>query len=713
MKKIMNFWLMAALLCGLSLSVTSCKDDDDDDNKSEEQQQQEQETQALKFWSVVGQLVSTDDYTTDYQNKTFEPTYGMAESEGSLTRIVETNDMQTAAQRFANLINVGGGSAIAIDENTESYTYDDPEVGTMTYTRGGSPNEWATVDVNIKQIPSLRKIIYRQGNEGTNAAAVQKAWYRFGDVVKRTVNGKEEYWICVRPAFAPEDKSDSHWVCLNSLPTKNIFNYAYQNRTWTVPTGVGTDKENMRNLAEMLFAITYPDEWYNNANNYHTDGKVWGFTGLPIFADFKKAKLMYHNNYFWLKVQNAWEKHGIAEKAMDINLGALVDRIHQDGINLLYNGYSWWTKTSWNCTLYQASYTNGTSNDKKNLHQETLTKVEKNMENIKFDCTQMGANMDNYKEFFGDTKYRWVVRHATGKELNGGTQPATTAQLQGGCTDVYRYYAEYPDEWTKADPNGGNGPEITDAPLPPAQALAAPKIGCILGSNGKFYNTVAEAKTTGDALALVACLNGKKRVEAGKDYNGLAVMLKPTELKMFQTEAALDCGVPYLETINKLSPEKNGIAQTIYFKDGCGKNHDHPAAKAAYFEAVKGNDDFSYAFMPSPGQWVLAIKGLGMTWNEDFGCKYLYDEKMNSVKQNPRFDAQLNTVKKYFTDAGATDFDVTKESWASAKTGDGMACIFNFDYGESQGTTEYRLAQMARPTITFIAFKYGDGATED
>ena len=30
MKKLMNFWLMAALVCGLGLSVTSCKDDDDD-----------------------------------------------------------------------------------------------------------------------------------------------------------------------------------------------------------------------------------------------------------------------------------------------------------------------------------------------------------------------------------------------------------------------------------------------------------------------------------------------------------------------------------------------------------------------------------------------------------------------------------------------------------------------------------------------------------
>ncbi|MBQ8128547.1 MAG: hypothetical protein IJ176_09130, partial [Prevotella sp.] len=119
MKKLMNLWLLAALVCGLGLSVTSCKDDDDD-NKSEEQQQQEQEERASKFWSVVGQLVSSDSYAADYEDKTFEPTYGVADAANATTRIVETNDMQTAAQRFSDLVGA------AIDENTPSYTYSDP-----------------------------------------------------------------------------------------------------------------------------------------------------------------------------------------------------------------------------------------------------------------------------------------------------------------------------------------------------------------------------------------------------------------------------------------------------------------------------------------------------------------------------------------------------------------------------------------------------------
>ena len=91
----------------ISLGVTSCKDDDD--NPGGEPETEEQAATVSKFWSVVGQLVSSDDYTVDYEDKTFEPVYGIADA---------TND-----------------------ENTPSYTYSDPEVGTLTYTRGGTAED--------------------------------------------------------------------------------------------------------------------------------------------------------------------------------------------------------------------------------------------------------------------------------------------------------------------------------------------------------------------------------------------------------------------------------------------------------------------------------------------------------------------------------------------------------------------------------------------
>ena len=720
MRKLMNFWLMAALLCGLGLSVTSCKDDDDD-NKSEEQQQQEQEQTASKFWSVVGQLVSTDDYTADYADKTFEPTYGTADATNATTRIVEVNDMQTAASYFADLVGA------SIDENTPSYTYSDPEVGTLTYTRGGTASEWATVDVSIKQLPSLRKIIYRQGGEGTNTSFVGKAYYRFGDVVKRTLdNGRVEYWICVRPAFGPESTSSSFWACVNYLPEKNTFKYEYQGKSWIVPTGIGTDKKNMQNLAEMLYAIINPQTWYENATNFHTDGKYWGYTGMPIFNDWTKANLKYHNRYFWEKVQKAWTNHKISEEAMNLSMEKLSASINENGLQLLYKGYSWWTKTSWNCTLYEASFTNGATNAEKSLHHAEYKDLAKRMQDIKFDCTKMGLSKSNYTEFFGDDKYRWVVRFATGEDLNGGTKPAPTAELQGkGVKTVYRYYDEYQGEWVRKGPDGEN----TEVAIPDVEPLTELKIGAIIGHDGKFYNNVTDAKNASgmNPEAIVVCLNGNKRVERGQDWNGLAILLKPTERKAFgETDDVCKEGIinydglgDHLGYISKkvngneteyyVADELNGMYFTEYCSNGCdGRGHDHPAVKACNYEVFPNIGGFSRAFMPSAGQFILAMKGLGIEWDRKYGFNNTDWPQRDAAKEAQ----QVEHAKTILQESGC-GINVNDLFMTTTKASSGMIATFRFNYETSIIGLDYVEPQTAFSTRPFIAFKYDGGATED
>ncbi len=468
MKKILlsTCWLLAALILGLSMIVSSCKDDDNDTNSTQKQEQEAQE-QASKFWDVVGQLVSVDDVTDDYAGKTFEPTIGLEDESNPLTRVVETNDMQTAASRFASLVQATG-----INEDTPSYTWADPEIGTMTYTKGGEPENWATVDVNIKAVPHLKQIVYKVGNEGENADP-QKCYYRFGDVVSREVevvfDEKKnddrrgtitEYWICVRPSFDLEGKGDSHWVCLNTMGPKNYRYWSGSNGTkYYVPYALKNSEKNMQNFAEMLYAICYPEKWYENVNNYHTDGRIYGFSGLPIFEDFKKKYIQYHNQYFWQNVQKGWEKTHVTEKALNIpTLGELVDRIDRDGVHLLYKGYEWWFFSSWDCLLFEANFTNGTDDKEKNLHHIEYKdkEYEKSMKDLKFDVREMGQKFENYAAYFGnDGKYRWAIRHATGKELakNGKYNPRTQIN---GVTDVYRYYRD-----VVPTTDLGDKPEIT------------------------------------------------------------------------------------------------------------------------------------------------------------------------------------------------------------------------------------------------------------
>lgn len=103
MKKVLNWMLMAAVVCGLSLSVSSCKDDDE---PSEEQQRQEQlkvdEREAA--WMVLSQLIDPTTAGDDWTTQTFEPTIGEEDESSPLQRVVKTNTLQNAAQRFANIV---------------------------------------------------------------------------------------------------------------------------------------------------------------------------------------------------------------------------------------------------------------------------------------------------------------------------------------------------------------------------------------------------------------------------------------------------------------------------------------------------------------------------------------------------------------------------------------------------------------------------------
>ena len=188
MKKHFYFLLLAALVCFLSLSVTSCKDDDKDNNGGQSEEQQEQ--QALEQQdldnariAVLDHLAGVDeasDSVQSYMSQTFEPGIGLPDGDNESVRIVNTNTMELAAERFANIVGA------SIDEDTPSYTWADEKMGTMTYTKITDGTAWATVDVNIRQVPKLQKIIYRAPEMGDeNGAFKGRAYYRFGDVVQR------------------------------------------------------------------------------------------------------------------------------------------------------------------------------------------------------------------------------------------------------------------------------------------------------------------------------------------------------------------------------------------------------------------------------------------------------------------------------------------------------------------------------------------------
>lgn len=425
------------------------------------------------FWDVVGKLVDYRDITPDYQGKTFTAVIGSPEGGDASIRVVGVNDPGAAASRFNSL------TGAEITETTASYTYQSKQVGTLTWNLTTDNTSWATVDVNIPAVPGLKKIIYRsaeQGDVNSDVGNGGSAYYRFGDVLKKTraEDNITEYWICVRPAFGPEDKGNSHWVCVSPLPEKNIWPYnstnsqqhghpwkASNDMYYGLPDGIRDELEWHQDLAEMLFAIMFPDIWSTNVTNYYTENMFGRPNGLRMFNDFSGYNIKFHNAEFWKNVQKEWKDRDLVQKIFGVSYAEMEADLNPNrpgsrGLHLLYYGKDWNTTTSNKPKLFQVHYTNGAETSEKNMHLQTKTKptaqvVTPNKKDgetatnfpmdVKLETSQARPYWINRK-FFGDEIPRWIVRYATGEELSDTRNYDPQQPIPGFpvASEVYRYY---------------------------------------------------------------------------------------------------------------------------------------------------------------------------------------------------------------------------------------------------------------------------------
>ena len=424
--KYFNAVLSAVFVMGLGMGVASCSDDDksDDSGGSGEKTESELEQEALG-WTLITQLTDERKAPEGWENMTFEPTIGSPLEGDPYTRVVATNTMESAATRFAELADNPPG----FSEATSVYDFSIEGIGKLSYQRGSENGQYlAQVTVDLKQVPHLKKILYQTPEQsGNNGSFAGTAYYRFGDVV---MDGEGYYWICVRPAFGKEGKQDSHWLCLSrTLPEKNLEPYKTStgNQNY-LPTGLGSSTKHMQNGAEMFYAMLHPDDWHNNLS---------GSTKPAMFDDFSTKNYQYHNIYFWQRVCKAWQDQDLFNRVLGVSKAQL-DGGLSNGLHFLYSGYSWWWKTSWWCTLYEATYKNGTGK-KSNMHDAATSKPKKDMHGITVDA-KSGDKVGtvNGKFFDNDNAVRWYVRCKTGAQLSTNGNISEKTKLSG-CTDIYVY----------------------------------------------------------------------------------------------------------------------------------------------------------------------------------------------------------------------------------------------------------------------------------
>ena len=432
MKKKLNWLLMAAVMLVGSMTVTSCKDDDDEEKELTEEQKEEQAAQLTSeyetFWSVVGQLTTVDERPEDWKNATFEPTYGEQDEENALTRVRVVDNLDEAARLYSYIVNID-----ALDGETSSHTFENPLVGTLKYTRSTDGKSLATVDVNIKQMPHLQKIVYKTIDQlGTNTinngSFKGSAYYRFGDVVAKMNGDVKEYWICVRPAYSRQGKGNTHWITLSPLQEKKktLFHHPGTNGVeYYLPNNLGDDKENELNFAEMLYAVLNPNQWEENLR---------ASAKLDMFNGFKHTNIDYENNWFWKRVAEGWKEADVMRKCFGgMTMDELRKSINDDGLTLIYDDCSWWTSVSWSPSIYTRIYS-GTNLTK--MKKKTYSKNVKL--NIDVDFSEdYRAKFEKNALFFGDSKPRWCIRHATGEDLGGHDDPKR--KLDGEIEEIYVY----------------------------------------------------------------------------------------------------------------------------------------------------------------------------------------------------------------------------------------------------------------------------------
>ena len=479
MKKTINLMLLALLTMGLGMNFVSCKEEMSEEEKAwhEADPYEKGSEEALDFWTVISQLTDLQTLPDDWKTATFEPTIGKASEADPYTRVVVVADAAEAVAAYSSLI----GLSESLPDYTTGNNFSDNRVGKLNYALSRDGQSVATVEVKIKQMPKLKKIVYQTPEQaGENASITGSAYYHFGDVISRVrpEDGVKEYWICVNPASHLTGKTVSHWISVSDLPDKNVY-------TWTrsdgedvvLPTAICTQYTYIHDFAEMLYAILNPQKYFSNIGHN---------SKLGTFSGFKTSNFGYINPYYFQRVQRAWQ---------NLNLFDVV--LYRDSIelrkstelNVFCKGYSWvMGKTG---TVYTYTYSGS------NWKTATWTKRTydfKDTSKVPFNIHYWGLTGEGTSSW--DPRYAYVVRYATGEalcKLAGSGYSYQTAI--SGCDPVY-VYNQY---WYNGGYDLNTKPEVLDANSfkPKSKSLddvSAEDRGKFVGQDGMIYASKADAE---------------------------------------------------------------------------------------------------------------------------------------------------------------------------------------------------------------------------
>ncbi len=449
----MNRKTLFALGLGLTLTLglDSCKDNDliDGDANGGGEDTELTDAKAQKYQALqnlLGALADVDSLPSNWDSKdyTVAPTVGVLKDDAQPhIRYVSTTSQAEADRIYRSYLS----KDVSATPSDDSWQMDG--IGTMQFHLENEPNHYATLKINVQQLPTLEEIRFvNEAYMGNNGWIAPKGcYYSFGDVVLQDVVGADDpnknpthtptLWVCVRPCSTNPNRRQSHWCSLQLVPagSGNMSNYlevGTNGQKSYLPTKLAFNKSDAERMVQNFFNVLR----IMAAPDVARSGSYAGIDDILASTNSQASYLTLRTTSFMWDYLNIWTKDfnltdGSTVRLYkkdnldnDKDLFTLMRNTSNDeiSINAYYNGYTKNLFAKGDYTVYNLYLTT--------KGQAPFLDVKKQtgyvLLNEAFDFRQLENGLRPKSNFEvnsdADNKnsaYQFIVKYRTGAELEG------------------------------------------------------------------------------------------------------------------------------------------------------------------------------------------------------------------------------------------------------------------------------------------------------
>ncbi len=458
MKKTIHLFSILLFNTSLSIALAACQDTcleaggHNGSDGSEQNDALAQKYQALQ--TLLGSLADVDSLPSNWNSDTYTvtPTVGDVNNDANPhVRYVVTTSQAEADRIYRSYLSKD------VTGTPSNDTWKMDGIGSMQFKLENDPNLFATLRVNVQQLPTLEEIRFVSEDAlGSNGLIKPTGtYYSFGDVVCQVItdskgNVTPTFWVCTRPCCMSPRRRQSHWCSFQLVPAgdKNQQNFICttneddDNNSY-LPTLLGLKKsdaeQQVQNFFNVLRLMANPNVALSK-----------DYTGIDEIASNNAYEQASYNtlrttSFMW-DYLNLWEKEyefevgeesykgSVANKNLSTkkNLKGIFGDVGDDYddeeenaedriINAYYYGYSKNFFATGDYTVYNLQLSTPKANSPF-LNVKKQTAYVTNQEGYDFREFENGVLSDEHINFGNDQregKYQFIVKYRTGGELEG------------------------------------------------------------------------------------------------------------------------------------------------------------------------------------------------------------------------------------------------------------------------------------------------------